>query len=134
MSGRGKQPVFDGAAFARILKNHMASKGLSVEELTVRAGASRSSIQTLRRGGPTNAEVASGQRGLHPSIDLLVGIAHGLDQRLSNVLRWAGIEDEGDRFSAAERRVLARLLGGEPADVDALLRALVNSESASKES
>lgn len=134
MSGKSKRPIFDGPAFAQILKNHMASKGLSVEELAVRAGVGRSSLQTLRRGAPTNAEVASGQKGLHPSIDLLAAVAEGLEQRLSNVLRWAGIEDEGDRFSAAERRVLATLLGGEPADVDALLRALVNSESASKES
>lgn len=125
--------MFDGPAFAPVLKNHMTAKGLLVQELADLAGVSRGVIQALRRGTPTKKEMAHGQVALHPSIDILVGVARGLEQRLSFVLSWAGIEDEGDRFSAAERRVLAQLLGGEPADVDALLRARVKAQSASKE-
>jgi hypothetical protein len=112
----------------------MASKRLPVNETAARAGVSVSVVRGLRRGYPDKAARDKGQVGMHPSIDVLVGLARALNVKLSWMLTWAGIGDEGDRWTDAEKRVLAELLGGEPADVDALLRARVKSSSASKES
>lgn len=121
------QPVFDGPKFAQTLRNHMDSKGLLVKDVVERSGLSRGSVQMLRRGTPASKDRKRGQINVNPRIDTLVLLADAIDQRLSFVLSWAGIDNDGDRFTAAERRLLAELLGGEPADVDALLRARIQS-------
>lgn len=120
-------PVFDGPMFAQTLRNHMTSKQLAVADVAALAGLSRGMIQTLRRGTPGASYVRSGQRAINPQINTLVAVSRAIDQRLSFVLTWGGIEDDGDRFSGAERRLLAHVLDCEPALVDEVLRARVKS-------
>lgn len=122
-----KHPVFDGPSYGRMLRNHMQSKDMLVMDVAERAGLSRGMIQTLRRGTPDLVYRRRGQVAINPQINTLVAVSRAIDQRLSFMLTWAGIEDEGDRFSTRERRVLAELLGCEPTEVDTALRARVNA-------
>lgn len=122
-------PVFDGPRFARILRNHMDSRDQGVAEIAARAGMSRGMIQTLRRGTPGAKDRRRGQATINPQINTLAAVARAIDQRLSFVLTWGGIEDEGDRFTTGERRLLAELLDCEPEAVDRVLRARVKSNT-----
>jgi hypothetical protein len=126
LPGNSRPPVFDGPSFARVLKNHMDSKGIEVHELAKAAGTGRGFIQTLRRGRPTDQQMAAGQTVLNPRVNSLAAVAHGLDQRLSFVLSWANFTDTGDRFTRPERELLAGLLDCDPADVDVRLRELAH--------
>lgn len=128
MSG-SRPPVFDGPRFGRTLRNYMDSRKLGVGETAKRAGISYTTLQQLRAGVPTGGARRKGQQALHPSITKLAGLAWALDLRLSFVLSWGGITDEGDRFTQAERRVLGELLECEPGDVDEHLRARARTAS-----
>lgn len=122
-------PMFDGPRFAQALRNHMASKNIQVKDVVRRTGMSRGVVQALRRGVPGVVDMRRGQKIINPRINTLAAIADAMDQRFSFVMSWAGLEDEGERFTAAETRLLAELLDCEPANVSAQLRARANRET-----
>lgn len=121
------QPVFDGPSFAPVFKNHMDTMGLPVQDVADRAGLSRGVIQTLRRGTPSSVDRRRGQAAINPQINTLVSVADAINQRLSFMLSWAGIADSGDRFTAAELRVLADVLHCDSTLVDSVLRERAKS-------
>lgn len=125
--------VFDGPSFARLFRNHMDTIGLGVQDVADRAGLSRGMIQTLRRGTPASPDRRRGQTTINPQVNTLASIADAVDLRLSFMLSWGGITDSGDRFTAAELRVLADVFDCDPASADSVLRERARSMSNSKE-
>lgn len=115
-------PVFDGPRFALALRNHMDSKEIQVQDVVERTGMSRGVVQTLRRGTPGIVDMRRGQKIINPRINTLAAVVFAIDQRFSFVMSWAGLEDEGERFTPSEKRVLADLLGCQPEAVGELLR------------
>lgn len=100
----------------------MTSECILVKDLVATTGLSRSVVQGLRNGRPSLTDQRQGQKWTNPRINTFAALAHGLNQRLSFVLSWGGLEDKGERFTQAERRVLAELLGGAPEDTLLRLR------------
>lgn len=133
----GAPPMFDAERFGARLKRQMAADGVTILALSQAAGLSYGTVQQLGKGVPTNSErTRKGQTGLSPSLTSIARIAHGLSLDFAYVASWGGIEsgDRWDNFTQADRRKLAALLGGQPADdLDALLRAAPDPASASRE-
>lgn len=120
-------PKFDGPGFARWLRRYMEAEGLSVAALSSRAGIHPSLITTLRRGTPNRHVAGKGQKALHPSIESIAGIAHGLNLEFAYVAGKAGFGDDGDRwrnFTSGELNVLSELLDCEIDEIDELLAEL----------
>lgn len=120
-------PKFDGPGFAKWLRKWMDAEGIAVDELAERAGLSSSMIHMLRRGMPSNnVRRKSGQDALHPAIESIAAIAHGLGLEFAYVASRAGIGDHAGRwanFTKAERIALSIALGGktDEDDLDSLL-------------
>lgn len=119
-------PVFDGPGFARWLRKWMEAEGIQNTDLAERAGISVGVVQVLRRGTPQSYVSRKGQSALHPGIETIAAVAHGLGLQFSYVASKAGFGDEGDRwvnFSEAERTALFIALDGETDgdDLDLLL-------------
>jgi transcriptional regulator with XRE-family HTH domain len=123
-----RPPVFDALAFADWLTRHMDAWEVGVAELADRIGVHRSSITALRNG-------KAGYSTRDPSVNLIVAVAWGLRMPLDFVLAQAGLTWDGptDRWdlllTERERTALARKLGGDAAQLDALLRAAVDTET-----
>jgi hypothetical protein len=126
-----RPPTFDAARFGAWLTRQMDAWDVSVNELAERSGVHRTSITMLRSGrshSGANAEKS-------PSINLIARVAWGLRMPLDFVAAQAGLTWDGpiDRWDLLvtdhERGVLARKLGGDAADLDALLRAEIESAS-----
>lgn len=124
-------PTYDGLGFASWLRRWMAAEGVRVVDLAERAGLSVGMIHVLRRGVPADyVRRHRGQQVLHPAIESIAAIAHGLGLQFSYVASKAGFGDEGGRwanFTEAERIALTIALGGESDDddLDALLEEAV---------
>lgn len=115
-------PTFNGPGFASWLRRWMAAEGIAVVELAKRAGVSVGAIHVLRRGVPAdNVRVRKGQDALHPAIESIAAVAHGLGLQFSYVASKAGFGDTAGRwanFTETERIALAIALGGESDDDD----------------
>lgn len=133
-------PMFDAERFGARLRRQMAADGVTILALSEAAGLSYGTVQQLGKGVPTNSErTRKGQTGLSPSITSIARLAHGLGLDFCWVASWGGIEpgSRWQNFTQAERRKLAALLGGEPADdlvdLDALLQAVPDPARTSQE-
>jgi transcriptional regulator with XRE-family HTH domain len=106
---------------------------IGVADLADRIGVHRSSITQLRNGKP---EKGASQKS--PSINLIAAVAWGLRMPFDYVAAQAGLTWDGplDRWdlllTGRERTALAHKLGGDAADLEALLRAAVD-ETTTKE-
>jgi transcriptional regulator with XRE-family HTH domain len=125
-----RPPTFDPAKFGAWLRKTMDAWDVSVGQLADASGLSRSTISDLRRRTPS-----AGQRTVTPSINAIAAIAWGLGLPFEFVAGQAGLTRDGpsDRWdlllTERERACLARALGGEAADLDALLADITTKEA-----
>lgn len=119
---RPDPPRYDGPAFASWLRRAMEMEGLTVADLAARSGIHPTMLNTLRRGIPTQQALDKGQTALHPSIESIAAVAHGMDLEFAYVASKAGFGGAGERFTASEARGLAELLGVEASDLEDVLR------------
>lgn len=123
----GGPPVFNADKFAFWFDRHIKVHKLSVPDLARAAGFGSARLLDLRRGGPQPRVVElTGQKGLTPSVNTIAGLSWALHLSNSFVLSRGGIGEQGERFTEAERDVLADLLGGRPEEIDDLLQELVD--------
>lgn len=131
MTVDAEPPTFDGPAFAAWLKRWMDAHDLRVPPLAAAAGLHTDTIFTLRRGGPATRQARLGQQTSQVNVNTLARLAHGLGLPLAYVLSKGGLgEDEGRwaEFSPEERQVIALGLGGDPDNLDAILRELTHTK------
>jgi transcriptional regulator with XRE-family HTH domain len=127
-----RPPSFDAPKFAAWLCKTMDAWDMGVQQLADRAGLSRSKVSTLRRG----TAIRPGQQTLSPSINAIAAIAWALGLPFDFVAAQAGLtwnDGPSDRWdlllTQRERGVLARRLGGDAADLEALLAVAVQSDA-----